>query len=78
MNVNIQNKLIKKIKEINDPEILQEIYSWLDDESQLDIYVTSKAQKLEIKEAKKQIKSGKGLNEEEANNEVDKWLRGVG
>lgn len=45
MRTNIKDRLIKKIQEVEDLEILEEIYSWLEDESQQDIYVTSDVQK---------------------------------
>ena len=66
---------LRKIKEINDTEILEEIYSWLDDESQQEIYITNDAQKLEVKEAQEQIKRGEGISEEKANDDIDEWLK---
>lgn len=73
----IKDKLIRKIKEIKDTEILEEIYSWLDDESQQEIYITNDTQKLEVKEAQEQIRRGKGISEENANDDIDEWLKGA-
>ena len=58
MRTNIKDRLIKKIQEVEDLEILEEIYSWLEDESQQDIYVTSDIQKRAIKKGLKQLKDG--------------------
>ena len=74
--IELKDKLIKKIEEIDDSEILEEIYSWLEDESQKKIYVTSEAQKEAIQEAQEQIKKGETISEKRANREIDKWLKG--
>ena len=74
IRTNIKDRLIKKIQEVEDLEILEEIYSWLEDESQQDIYVTSDIQKQAIKKGLKQLKDGQTLTEEQANQEIDQWL----
>ncbi len=76
IEADIKDKLIKRIQEFENSEILEEIYSWLEDESGLDVYVTSDAQKKAIQEGLDQIKKGETLNEEDANREIDKWLDG--
>ena len=74
MRTNIKDRLIKKIQEVEDLEILEEIYSWLEDESQQDIYITSDVQKRAIKKGLKQLKDGQTLTEKQANQEIDQWL----
>jgi len=76
IEADIKDKLIKRIREFENSEILEEIYSWLEDESGLDVYVTSDAKKKAIQEGLDQIKIGETLNEEDANREIDKWLDG--
>ncbi|MDA0196416.1 MAG: hypothetical protein O2887_15200 [Bacteroidetes bacterium] len=49
MSTQIKNKLINKIQGFKDDEVLEEIYSWLEDESNEEIFVTSNAQKKAIK-----------------------------
>ena len=74
MRTNIKDRLIKKIQEVEDLEVLEEIYSWLEDESHQDVYVTSDAQKRAIKKGLKQVENGQTLTEEQANREIDQWL----
>jgi len=63
IEADIKDKLIKRIREFENSEILEEIYSW-----------SSDAQKRAIQDGLDQIKKGETLNEEDANREIDKWL----
>ena len=71
----LRNKVIGKINQIDDEEILNEVYRLLDNQFEdTDIYQLSDGHKMAIEEAKGQIERGEYLTNEEANNEIGKWL----
>ena len=69
-----KDKLINRIREIEDPVIFNEIQRLLGIEFDDKPYVTSNEQKEAIQKARDQIKNGEFLNEEQANKEIDEWL----
>ena len=74
--VDLKEQLIKKIQATTDKDILEEVYRLLeinfnDDE----VYHLTTEQKNAIKEAQNQIKKGDYLTEEQANNQVEEWLK---
>ena len=73
----LKTKLIDKINNTNDKELLKEVYRLLemDYDDQDEIYQLSKEQKTAIKEAKKQIKQGGFLTDEESNKATEAWLK---
>ena len=73
--VEIRKRLIDKIQNIQDGRILEEAYRLLElDTEDADIYKLNNSQKEAITVARKQIKKGQFLTEEQANKEVDEWL----
>lgn len=55
--------------------LLEEFYRFLNLENEIqESYKLSKEQNSAIAEARKQIKNGDYLNNEQANQEIDKWL----
>ena len=70
-------KLIDKINSTEDKELLKEVYRLLemDFDDKDKIYRLSKEQKAAIKEAKKQIKQGDFLTDEESNKATEAWLK---
>ena len=74
--VDLKEKLIKKIKEINSPDVLQEIHRLLEMgfEDQ-EIYQLSEEQKSVVNEAQEQIRKGEFISNEKANEEVKEWLK---
>jgi len=70
----LRERLIQKIREIEDIEILEEIYGWLEDESHLGVYQLSEFEKGEVREAQEEIRKGKGISDEDVNKEIDEWL----
>jgi len=71
----LKKLLIAKIDDTDDEELLKAVYKIIDfNSSPGDIYVTDKAQKKAIYEAKEQIKKGDIVTNEDVEKEIDKWL----
>jgi predicted transcriptional regulator len=73
--VELKNKVISKINQMNDDSLLTEIYKLLDtkfDDS--DVYQLSDLHKIVVEEAKAQISRGEYLTNEQSDNEIDEWL----
>lgn len=71
----LKKKLIKRINNIEDELLLQEVFRLIDtgdDES--DIYFFTEEESRAIEEARESYKRGEFLTDEEANKEVDEWL----
>ncbi|MCR9252594.1 MAG: hypothetical protein NXI20_19395 [bacterium] len=72
----LKEKLIKKILETTDPEVLKEMLKILDNQfDDKNIYQLTDDQKSVVNEAQEQIAKGEYLNNNEANQEIEKWLR---
>lgn len=57
-------------------DLLEEAYRLLEIESEdIEIYKLNSDQMIAIKEAKNQIKKGQVLTDEEADKEIDEWLK---
>lgn len=68
-------KVIGKINQIEDDEILNEVYRFLDDHFEdTEIYQLSEDHKKAIEEARCQIDKGEYLTNEQANDEIGKCL----
>ena len=73
--IDLKERLIGKIQEIEDSDILAEAYRLLGLELEIDEpYKLSKQQKNAVNEARQQIKDGASLSNEEADNDIDEWL----
>lgn len=74
----LRNKLIDKIKQIDDDEILKEIYRMIEEaNSDEEIFHLSEDHIKAIEEAKSQIKKGEFLTNSQVNEEIGKWLKNV-
>ncbi|HLN73539.1 MAG TPA: hypothetical protein VK205_09610 [Prolixibacteraceae bacterium] len=74
-SIELKNKVISKIRQVNDDEILKEIYKLLDDSVEdSDIIMLSENHKNAIEVAKEQIENGEYLTNDQANKEIGKWL----
>lgn len=74
-NTSLKDKLISKIKETNDPVILEEVSRLFELQEPESIYHLNEEQKKAIDEAKEQIKNGQTLSEEQADKDTDEWLK---
>lgn len=71
----LKERLIDRIKEIDDEDILAEAYRLLGTDSDLEEpYHLNSEQKTAIDEARAQIKNGNYLTNNQANKEIDEWL----
>ncbi|MBV6640729.1 MAG: hypothetical protein KI791_08425 [Cyclobacteriaceae bacterium] len=71
----MKERLIKRIQETTDPDLLKEVYRLLEiDFDDQEIYELSDAQRAAIIEGEQQIKQGEYLTHEQANEAVKKWL----
>lgn len=72
----LRKRLIKEIEKTQNEDLLEEVYRLLHIEtSDIEIYKLSEDQKKSITEAKNQIKKGQFLTDEEANKEINEWLK---
>ena len=73
---NLKKRVIEGIENTKNTDLLEEVLRLLDLENQdLKIYELNHAQINAINEAREQINNGQTLTNEEANDEIDKWLR---
>ncbi|HLV47179.1 MAG TPA: hypothetical protein VKY32_09090 [Flavobacterium sp.] len=63
--------LINRIKNLEEPRIIKELQRLLDFELDKDVFELNEEQKKRIVEAK----YDEGLSEEQANQEIEKWLK---
>ncbi|MBE7639790.1 hypothetical protein GUB10_05530 [Salegentibacter sp. BLCTC] len=72
----IREKLISEINSSDNKNLLEELYRYLNRENRTQkTYNLSDEQKLAIEEAREQINKGDYLTSEEANQEIDEWLK---
>jgi len=76
MNVTeLKKKLIGKINQTENNEILEEMYRLIvNEETDDDIYELSDEQNNVVQEAREQFKNGQFLKSEQADKEIDEWL----
>ena len=73
--VNLKERLIKRIQETTNPDLLKEVYRLLEiDFDDQEVYKLSEEQRAAIIEGQQQINQGKHLTHEQANEEIKKWL----
>ncbi|HWV28191.1 MAG TPA: hypothetical protein VN038_01005 [Dyadobacter sp.] len=71
----LKERLIDRIKKIDDEDILAEAYRLLGTDPDLEEpYQLNSEQKTAIDEARTQIKNGNYLTDNQANKEIDEWL----
>ena len=71
---NLKEKLINKIKETDDPSILEEVSNLFELQEPDAVYQVNDKQKNAIEEAKGQIKNKETLTDKQANKDIDEWL----
>lgn len=71
----LKKRLIGKINQTNNNEILEEAYRLLcNEEADNSVYELSAEQRNAVDEAQKQYKNGQFLTNEQANKAIDEWL----
>ena len=72
----MKQELIDKINSTKDENILEEVYRILEvGFEEVDMIVLTNQQKESIDQGIKDIEEGKYLSNEEANSEIEKWLK---
>lgn len=73
--VELRKKLIEKIQKTENEMLLEEAYRLLELETEdIEVYKLTEDQRKAISEGREQIKNGKFLTDDQANNEIDEWL----
>jgi len=74
--VELKEKLIAKINSTNDVELLDEL-SWIIDveEPSSEPYKMSQGEIDAVREGLEQIKNGQYVSDEEANSQIEEWLK---
>ena len=72
MNTVERKKLINDKIDLSDESVLEKIEKILEE----DIYILSDEQLLQVQEARAEYEKGNFLTEEEANDDIEKWLNG--
>lgn len=75
--VELRKRLIERIQKTQDDRILEEAFRLLELETteDIEVYKLNNDQKKAIGEARQQIKNGQFLTEEQANQDIDEWLK---
>lgn len=73
--IEMKEKLIARINEIDDERKLHEIEDIIDFQENLKIRIPTPEQALAIKEALDQVSRGEYMEEEEANRQIEEWLK---
>lgn len=74
--IELKKKLIEKVHTIESDDLLEEAYRLLEpDTEDLEIYKLGSEQLIAIKEAQNQFKNGMFLTDEEADKEINEWLK---
>jgi predicted transcriptional regulator len=71
---NLKIDLIKKITQLKESYVIDEINRILDFELDKGIFTLNSKQKARILEGKEEYKAGKVLTEKEANKQIQEWL----
>ncbi len=71
----LKTKLIGKINQLEDYELLEDMYRLLEnEEANLNIYQLSEEQLRAVEEGQQQFKNGLILPEDQADKDIEKWL----
>lgn len=74
MDQDPKEKLISRIRKIDNPDILDEVHRLLNTNTNDDVYITSSEQKAKILDAQKQVQKGEIIDGDAADKEIDAWL----
>jgi predicted transcriptional regulator len=77
--IELRNKLIDKIRKIEDVDLLNEVNRLIETETSNDeIYKFGAGEIMGITEAENEIKNGQFLTDEEAKEDINEWLKKYG
>jgi hypothetical protein len=69
-----RNELIERIKNIQDPKVIEEIYRLLEINLDESVFKLTPEQKKAIDQARDEINRGEGVSSEQVDKEFDEWL----
>lgn len=71
----LKKRLINRIQETDNQQLLEEAFRLLELESeQLEVYRLSDQQRSAVNESKEQFKTGRFLTDQQVNKDLDEWL----
>jgi|GEM_PF-524507 len=74
-NTRLREKLIKRIRDIDNSEILNQIARFVHFEEKFDeVYIMSPEEIEAVEDGRRQIENGEWISDEESNKHVDEWL----
>lgn len=73
-SIELRKRLIGKINQTQNNEILEEMYRLIVNEETDNIYELSDEQRKAVGEAQQQFKNGRFLKSEQADKEIEEWL----
>jgi hypothetical protein len=74
--IELKEKLINSINKTDNEELLHEVYRLLEIENDdIEIYKLSDEQRATIALSQQQIKNGEFVTNQEADNEIEEWLK---
>ena len=74
--IELKEKLINSINKTDNEELLHEVYRLLEIENEdIEIYKLSDEQCMAISISQQQIKNGEFITNQEADNEIEEWLK---
>ena len=72
--LSLKEKLIDKLREINDPALLAEVSNLFELQEAEAVYKTTPDQKKSIEKARRQVKNGDVIDNDQSDKEADEWL----
>jgi hypothetical protein len=74
--IELKEKLINSINKTDNEELLHEVYRLLEIENEdIEVYKLSDEQRKAISISQQQIKNGEFITNQEADNEIEEWLK---
>ena len=73
-DLSLKDKLIEKLKTIDDPAFLEEVANLFELQEPGSVYKVSDSQRLAIEESRKQVKENKLIDNSSADKEAEGWL----
>ena len=74
-HLSLKDKIISKIRETDDPALLEEVSRLFEIQESESIYPVNEEQKKAIGEAQDQIRNNQTLTDDQADKDIDEWLK---
>ena len=70
----LKEKLLDKLRQIDDPALLAELSNWLEIQEPEHLYKVSPAQKKSIEKGMQDSQAGRTIENDQANKDSDEWV----